>query len=188
MTSFLREAQTLAEFSNAATADAEYFRYNYENFVPAGWWVTRRISEEDFHVFGKDPPFLWQIYQRQLREAWQGRFPIENCVQLISASRGLDPSGLNEPVASNEHAVLPYQRAVMFLGIESWRARFCFCGRRFVADKPGRKFCSDRCFIESRKHSRRAWWREHGEDWRADRAKPRGKRKGRRNSAKRRPR
>jgi hypothetical protein len=46
--------------------------------------------------------------------------------------------------------VWPYQQAVMFLGTNPWRALFCgLCGKRFVADKPGRRFCSGDCTKEA---------------------------------------
>jgi hypothetical protein len=72
--------------------------------------------------------------------------------------------------------VWPYQEAVMFLSTNPWRALFCgLCGKRFVADKPGRRFCSEGCTREARNRGKLAWWNEHGGEQR--RAKDSKKRK-----------
>jgi hypothetical protein len=74
--------------------------------------------------------------------------------------------------------VWPYQQAVMFLGTNPWRALFCgLCSKRFVADKPGRRFCSEDCAKEARKRGQLAWWNQHGENWRNGKAKQKETRK-----------
>lgn len=77
--------------------------------------------------------------------------------------------------------VWPYQQAVMFLGTNPWRALFCgLCLKRFVADKPGRRFCSETCAKEARKRGQLAWWNANGEEWRSGREKKsKGAKKGR---------
>jgi len=81
---------------------------------------------------------------------------------LTTTTLEMDPAGL-----AKYEAVYPYMQAVMFLGTNPWRALFCgLCGKRFVADKPGRRFCSEDCTKAARKGSRRVWWSKHGENWR----------------------
>ena len=82
-------------------------------------------------------------------------------VQEWMATVGLEPDmWIKSPV-------WPYQRAVMFLATEPWRARFCeSCGKRYVAFKPGRRYCSDRCTQAARRGSKRASWHKHSRKWR----------------------
>jgi hypothetical protein len=43
--------------------------------------------------------------------------------------------------SATNRMVWPAQFAIMFLAIHPWRARFCSsCGKRFVADKPSRRY------------------------------------------------
>src|SRR5215475_421890 len=183
----IRDAQTLALFSNAGKAEADYFQHNYGDFFPRNFWnwKIRQVEEGEF-VSSPDastaqaverlrpaPPVpFWQAFQAVLRGAWQVGFPLEECVRLISSAAVADRLyGATdvEPDLSS-FPVWPYQRAVMLLGVEPWRARLCVCGNRFVADKPARRFCSDRCASNSRKHSRRTWWGERGREWRRNRS------------------
>ncbi len=186
----LRDAQTLALFSNARTAaEADYFHHNYGSFFPRNFWNWQiRQLEEGVPIFSPDAPTaqaverlrraplipFWQAFQGVLRGAWQLGFPLEECVRLISSAAVADRLYGETDVEPDlsSYPVWPYQRAVMLLGVEPWRARFCpLCGKRFVADKPARRFCSDACASKARKHSRRAWWSEHGKEWRVNRSK-----------------
>lgn len=112
----------------------------------------------------------WWIFQAGLLQAWKERFPADWAVSFIA---------LTHPKATFE--AWPYQRALMFLAVEPWRARFCaICGRRFVAEKPATRFCSVECAAGARKESRDAWWRKNGEHWRRKREKTRTPPRGRR--------
>jgi hypothetical protein len=68
--------------------------------------------------------------------------------------------------------VWPFQRAVMFLGTNPWRASTCVCGKLFVADKPAQRYCSDKCFQDARRLAKRTWWSDHGEAVRSGKKKP----------------
>jgi hypothetical protein len=112
----------------------------------------------------------WWGFQAGLLQAWKERFPADWAVTLIA---------LTHPKTRFE--AWPYQRALMFMAVEPWRARFCaICGGRFVAEKPATRFCSAKCAGGARKNSRDAWWCRHGERWRRKRRKrrtpPRGTR------------
>lgn len=204
---FLREAKTLAKFSNLTAAGADYFKHNYPNFLPEALWlgaglksavpndtpfedlqlpganrgdqltashaVSITLSKEQADAIRHELLPLWQEFQTWLRDTWRARFPLEKCIALISAAGNIPhappTAAESEPQKFEKPKVWPYQRAVMLLGVEPWRARFCVCGKRFVADKPSRRFCSTRCSSDARKVSRRAWWSEHGKQWRGTR-------------------
>lgn len=159
-----RDAEALAKFSNLSAGDVSYFVNNFPDFIPVFWWAA--------HDGAQVPTYLWQMRQQLLRKAWQKGFPIDESIQLLVGG-GQDAVKEFNPASLAEIKVWPYQRAVMFLCVEPWRARLCICGKRFVADKPSRRFCSTKCSAEARKLSRRVWWNEKGKDWRAGQEKKR---------------
>lgn len=187
-------ARTLADFSNISNeTEAEYFRNNFLDFVPPAWWKVNIVVSPR-----EEREKVWQYQQRRVREAWPNKFPLDTSIKLISAGmvpwdihwkqEQMNPDlGQHAPQAINvvsltmepdltaqEEAVWPYMRAVMFLTLDRWRARFCpRCGKRFVAAKSNSTYCTDACFNESRKDKKNAWWSEHGEDWRAKGSKKR---------------
>jgi hypothetical protein len=75
----------------------------------------------------------------------------------------IDPGGMEK-----YQKTYPFMEGLIFLAAESWRARVCEeCGNRFVAEKPGNRFCSVRCRSAARKLSKRDWWRQSGKEWRS---------------------
>ena len=168
----LWDAERLAKFSNARDlAEVNRFRTRNEDFLPPYFWelvYIPRTPDESLPLDSAptDEPgsWFWQQFQHFLRAAWlMPPFSLDACVQLISC--GVDS---HEDAAPDKRLVVwPYQRAVMFLGTESWRARFCQCGQRFAADKPARRFCSNTCSAKARKASRAVSWGKHGDKWRA---------------------
>ena len=202
MDDLLIDARALADFSNINSPERfDYFRNNYPNFLPAEVFDTPGVvippGAPPESGLGKAaasglPLQLWMLHQRILRIAWEKKFPLDNCVSLITAVEGLSAHSREvERVAEHmvqhntipdyssvpKQEVWPFQRAVMFMAVNSWRARFCIkCGKRFVAAKPKNTYCSDECFQESRKGAKRAWWSEHGQEMRdAKKAKTRRK-------------
>lgn len=116
---------------------------------------------------------MWWGFQQGLLRAWEEGFPADWAVILIA---------LTHPKRSKVSVqAWPYQRALMFLAIEPWRARFCgACGRPFVADRPATRFCSTKCAGNARQESRNAWWHKEGERWRRKRGKGRTPTRGKR--------
>jgi len=163
-TGLLKDAQALAMFSNLDQAKAEYFHQNYPAFLPRKFW-------EPWQYANNPPePAPWQEFQRLVQDAWRNSFPIDASIKLISAGSMLSELAIPDPAdLSHLHfrdflvlEAWPFQQAVMWLAVETWRARFCpQCGERFVADKSSRKFCSDRCFQVWRKKAKRTWWNEN---------------------------
>jgi len=182
MDDILIDAQTLATFSNLTPGEVEAFRNGVApEFLPSSdeFWGMRSTTPG-----ATDAEFVWQSIQQGLQEAWAKRFPLDRSLQLITIINKYSelekafrqvPNMSNEEIAGTRfpaQEVWPFQRAVMFLAVNSWRARFCpRCGKRFVAAKPKSTYCSDACFKESRKGSKRAWWGEHGEERRKGKQK-----------------
>lgn len=176
MDDIIIDGQTLATFSNLTPDQTEEFCNSVcQDFLPAGLWDIQSIRNG---VESAD--FAWQFLQAGLREAWENRFPLDMSIQLIIAVDKYSklenvlsrvPEMSNQEIANMRPPaaeVWPFQRAVMYLAVNSWRARFCTrCGKRFVAVKPKSTYCSDVCFKESRKGAKQAWWEAHGENWRS---------------------
>jgi hypothetical protein len=167
----LADCQALVDFANLTDADSGNFPLKHPGFVPEWWWAQIEFSVEEDKVVKK-----WQRMQHTLRKSWGASFPLESCVELIAAG-GMDLRDVGSPLWSGpagqaSKVVWPYQRAVMFLTLNPWRMRFCMgCGKLFVADVPKRKFCStnSECFASHRRQVKRAWFRQHGKEWRANR-------------------
>jgi hypothetical protein len=192
----LNAADWLADFSNLEPAGVEDFQKKHAGFVPEFWW-TESVSG----LTGATVK-IWQVSQAYLQEAWKSgpgkrAFPLTACIRLISAGvlRELPTEGRDYHAEQREQSAIyhinresdllqagtrvwPYQQAVMFLGTNPWRALFCgLCGKRFAADKPGRRFCSEDCTREARKRGQLAWWSTNGNDWRNGKTKQKESRK-----------
>jgi hypothetical protein len=180
-------AERLALFSNLRTApEMDNFSRDHAEFFPRNFW-NWRVNELDGSAVLSPVPIERQTikfsiaFQRSLREAWQINFPLEECVRLISCAAVADRlfcASEVEPDLST-YPVFPYQRAVMLLCLQPWRARFCpECGTRFVADKPARRFCSIPCASTARRQTKKAWWSGNGNKWRSNYRNRKSKRKG----------
>ena len=177
MDNHLLDAQCLATFANLGPDQTDEFRNSIcPDFLPASFWDKTTITTT--------VDSSWLLLQRFLQEVWNEKFPLDKSIQLIiwadketklaqSLERVSQMS--NQEILSMEAPkpdVWPFQRAVMFLAVNSWRARFCLgCGKRFVAAKPRSTYCSDACFKENRKDVKRAWWSQHGQQLRESKAR-----------------
>jgi len=170
----LSYAGHLASFANCEDQFAiEEFAAKNEGFFPPRFLEDNRPPIKSLIPTLKQETEwrpTWWGFQAGLLQAWKEHFPADWAVSLIA---------LTQPKTRFES--WPYQRALMFLAVEPWRARFCaICGRRFVAEKPATRFCSVKCAGGARKNSRDAWWHMHGERWRRRREKTRTPPRGRR--------
>src|SRR6266478_5286109 len=141
MDELLIDSQVLAEFANLnaqdandlSPANAEHFRNNHPGFVPEEWWTNvhwrAETKEEPKGFFGAP----WMFAQRLLQDAWREKFSVEKSVALVNLVVANDLHAQMESGAK----VFAYQRAVMYLGTNRWRAKFCLrCGNRFIATTP----------------------------------------------------
>jgi predicted nucleic acid-binding Zn ribbon protein len=193
---FLQDARVLADFSNLVTQeDADYFRHNHRGFLPDGLWNTLSLTIEDA-ASGKKALPSWNTLQQQLLRTWRTGFPLNSSVSLItSLERVTKLSQALEDVASqaaktNDMESLsktklpqpeywPFQRAVMFMAVESWRARFCSaCGKSFAAAKAKQGLCSDKCREDAEKRRKNAWWSRSGRTQRKSKRKDQIRRDG----------
>jgi hypothetical protein len=188
MNDMLVDAEMLARFSNLKPSEVEEFRNRVcRDFLPDDFWrlLSARVGD-----LPDTPLETWRRMQQSVQDMWAKRFPLEGSIQLITrAGHDSEQAKIlarserksNEEIAATEQPqVWPFQRAVMYLAVNSWRARFCpACGSRFVALTPKSTYCTEvrigpegkktTCFAESRKGKKKAWWSEHGEHWRASR-------------------
>jgi hypothetical protein len=75
--------------------------------------------------------------------------------------------------------VFDYQRALMFLHVQPWRASRCLnraCGKFFVKTSKGQRFCSVACSDAIRGEAKRKWWADEGTKQRAKKNKASRKR------------
>ena len=56
----------------------------------------------------------------------------------------------------------------------------------FLAKRRSQKYCSDACSLPAQREFKRAWWQDHGEEWRAKRAKKKEAKRGSRKSQRKR--
>jgi len=179
MDPILVEAFTLAQFANLKPTEVERFRNSVgPNFLP-DFWETRNWGGS----------LAWQDAQRFLRDLWSARppFPQAEAVKLIiriDRYRDLTYSVEKKPPVG-EDWVCPAQRAIMFMAVNPWRARFCpTCGERVVAATARSTRCDKQsCFEESRRATKREAWRRNGKQWRAKLKKTAKKARSKKQSA-----
>jgi hypothetical protein len=186
--SIFNAADALAKFSNIEPNEIDAFYSAHPDFMPDLRKYVSIVSEP-----GKPsrPSIFWlEFVQRVLRKAWLDHFDLDGAVRLIAVFDDLSKSDAvmdrllmppasetQQPLTAAEYGLLerkvwPFQHAVMFLTVNSWRARFCTaCGKRFVASNPKGRFCNDTCFQRSLKNKKLQWWREHGNDLRRKKKK-----------------
>jgi hypothetical protein len=170
----LSYAERLALFANCEDQIAvDEFRAKNEGFFPPRFLEDNRPPiESPIPTLKQEAEWMptWWGFQVGLLQAWKERFPADWAVTLIA---------LTHPKTRFE--AWPYQRALMLLAVEPWRAQFCpICGRQLVAEKPATRFCSAKCAGAARKNSRDAWWHKNGEGWRRKHQKRRTPPRGRR--------
>jgi hypothetical protein len=152
------DAKTLALFADLKPEDAEKFRNSVgKDFVPELWWTQRGIEEPS--PGGVNTSKVWQEWQIALRSAWDSHFPTDYVVALLATYYQLE-SLHEEFVPIKIPDARPYQKALMVLAVESWRARKCRCDTRFVAEKPNSLFCSRKCYLDFRREYKATYIRE----------------------------
>lgn len=177
----LAVADALAEFCALKDADVEAFRMKHPNFAPARWWGYK------YDGYNRPEEHLaWKSVQHDLCAAWNTWSKGERLgpgmfSRLYLAVWDTDPAQrFDESV--HPHFATPlelteekygFHKAVSFLNSDpSWRVRVCKCGKRYVAEHPRRRYCSDKCSVlldvitkrarsERRRGQKRSWWARH---------------------------
>ena len=162
----LKHVLALADFARLENPEqARAFEQSNPEFFPNTWWDWGRAALP-LPLRNTEPGFDWSRYQQLLREAWKTRFPLDTTVQLSAPSSSLQMGDL-----LMFRKVYPYQRAVMLMHAEPWRAAHCEkCARPFAKDAKGRRFCSRECYDPALEAKRR-WWHKKGSLLRAKRNK-----------------
>jgi hypothetical protein len=163
------DAEFLAGFANLNPDGVEDFRKDYPDFFPDTFWPEGRKGYSALALkeglAGRD----WLTYQTHLRQAWSKTetFPLPLTIELVR------PTGTGQFIQLGMDEAYPYQRAVMYLYAQSWRAKICEeCGNRFVADHAKRRYCSvERILPDGRRmkcsqikinQAKSAWWNRKG--------------------------
>lgn len=175
-------AEVLAAFANLKQADVPAFRKSHPNFAGHDWWDSASLP--------------WTQFQTMVRRAWENGFAPDTCISLIVHGSNLSVigerlRGFNASLQAMEGEdasvfvksnlgtpVFDYQRALMFLHVQPWRASRCLnrsCGKYFVKTSKGQMFCSVRCSDAVRAEAKRKWWSEQGTVQRAKKNKAKKK-------------
>jgi hypothetical protein len=164
----LNDILKLAEFARVETPEqARTFEQRHPDFFPIAFWPWERSTLPEPFGGAFLGGYEWTTYQQILREAWKARFPLGATVRLVAPSGAVESSEL-----IMDGKVHPYQRAVMLMHIEPWRAAHCMkCGLPFAKDAKGRLYCSSECYGPARSEAKSDWWRKNGNKWRAKRKK-----------------
>jgi hypothetical protein len=118
-------------------------------------------------------------YHSQLARLWDEapgyvkqipkKYPPEGAENVTKEDLlGLSAFPIEQPELDRISQVWPFQRAVMLLTVDPWRARFCpTCGDRVAAATARSTRCDNPgCFDESRRATKREAWRRKGKQWR----------------------
>jgi hypothetical protein len=134
----LDAADALATFADLEPDGVDNFRRRYPEFVPQLWWTGLSWTE------GAGVHHPWIRERDRLRKAWAAGFPTDSTLELATTNLFLMAHAMtSDTIEETPQKVWDYQRAVMFLANESWRAKICEeCGKPFVADHASRKYCS----------------------------------------------
>jgi hypothetical protein len=143
----LRDVRLLAEFANLEPDGVERFRRDHPDFVPPVWWIGPALSTS----MGTYTP--WVLERDRLRTAWATEFPPDKTLELVTTSLFIAAHALasdsTEEMESTLQKVWPYQRAVLFLHVDAWRAKTCdWCKNRFVGEHPKARFCTYGVVVE----------------------------------------
>jgi hypothetical protein len=146
----LKDARALAEFLDLRPDGAERFIKDHRSFVPPVWW-TGRAWKDGVGIYSS-----WMRERDLLRKAWAAGFPADTTLGLATTNLFLIAHALasdtTEEMESTPQSIWPYQRAVLFLHVESWRVKEPCpqCGRHFIATHSQQQCCSVRCSADWR--------------------------------------
>ena len=175
----------LVRFANLKMENVDDFKR--ANFLPHEAWVPR----SDITLSPNNPPrtgkeAAWRIFQKKVQDLWKG-FPFDQSLELV-----VDIDRLSQQTKhrddllqrSNEEVqklvnegptkpeTWPIQKAVWFLSVNPWRARYCgVCGRPFaiITANNNRKqsACSEACRDEAARNRKTRWGKNN--NWGRDR-------------------
>lgn len=173
----IRDAQALAEFANLTPQTVGHFRQIESDFVPEGWWDYQSTNKDGEPTAPWSEGAIkqqWQLNQSWLRAAWKKHFDINQFELMriftsvfdprdVVLLPGIHPQPAFATVTDMSDTMYPYQRAVVFLTEQQWRARLCVrCKSPFVAGHSKQKYCGqewgkerETCFGLVRKEQKR---------------------------------
>lgn len=158
------DAQMLVRFAELRESEVDSFRNEVaRGFVPDGVWDAQGMN---------GGPRYWRVVQEHLRAAWRSHFTAQDCILLISdiarfsrleqllerAVHLADKERAEVAIPSPE--AFPFQKVIMMLYLEPWRARICeMCGRHFIKELQRDRLCGDRkCDQEARRRRNQRYY------------------------------
>lgn len=160
------EAQA-AEFAQAYPQffPLHFFKLQMTNHLAKGGIDTANAPEIGLTGFRSASAFpLWRAWRNLLLRCWHSKLSYTYVAQLISVPTALPADALPNV---EFQPVYDFQRCVLWIMLEQWRARFCTrCGRPFVAAKQPTKHCGETCKEEAEKERNRRHWKDYGRTWR----------------------
>ena len=183
------DSQMFARFANLKESEVEEFRHSVApDFIPEHVWGATAITE------GHAVP-AWKVEQGTLRAVWDMGFTPEGCIELITSVAQLSEQGqfferVNSGISKAEFGslvrqseeefgqpcpptrVYPFQKVVMLLHLQPWRAQICaVCGRYWIKETQRDRYCSAKCSKEAIRRRHNQWFREVGSKQRERRGK-----------------
>ncbi len=178
---FLKELANLADSGASVERFLAHFKKILPNWARAvGRSVTiKNRAAEGFDVNAPVPHALY-TFRETLRRIWRepDARTREFCIQRLWHRELIARDGrLLEPWATGIQvpAPTPFEQCLLFLA--RWADRTRYCGNLdcpapyFFAHRRVQKYCSEKCAGGAEKELKRRWWKEHGEQWRAERQK-----------------
>jgi len=88
-------------------------------------------------------------------------FPADKALALAKSRLFFEAHALasdtTQGMENTPQKVCPYQRAVLFLHVNAWRAKICeWCGRRFVGEHSQARFCTYGVVVDG--HETTCYW------------------------------
>jgi hypothetical protein len=160
----LMNAEMLAAFADLELDRVGGFREDNPDFLPSSWWAGPAWNEG----FGTYTPWLRE--RDLLRQCWAKGFPADKTLELVSSNLFLIARTLTfdsaEEINNAPQKIWPYQRAVLFLHINTWRAKVCHvCKRRFIAGSKIGKYCGNHCSASVVRESHRKSFHKNKDKW-----------------------
>jgi len=169
----------LAKFANLKPEGVEEFKKL--NFLPPEAWPGMPAVVLAPHTLpNSEEVFLWQTFQDLVRDLWRG-FSFEQCLQLVvSIDRFSQQTKRLEQLFQQPNEEIqklidegppraetwPIQKAIWFLSVNPWRARYCeVCGQPFAIITPNnnrrQRHCSTACRDEAATRRKHKWGKKN---------------------------
>jgi hypothetical protein len=176
----------LANLNEADQASVSRFQERYSDFIPAvpeqgKVRIASKSPQSGLYELESFPRLIFNL-QFLLRRAWEQPTPLEREIHLNLTlhevqKHFLELTKMKPAEGSSYH---PVWKAIGNIAVGLTHAqrvtdRMRTCPNsscpapHFVAKRKTQKFCSEICAAPAQREQKKAWWNEHGENWRSSR-------------------